>query len=29
MVKGLGEPDAAGNDYQRYQEDQNTNGDLF
>jgi hypothetical protein len=27
--KGVGEPDTAGNNYQRYQEDQNANGDLF
>lgn len=27
--KGTGEPDTAGNNYQRYQEDQDANGDLF
>jgi hypothetical protein len=29
MEKGVGEPDTTGNNYQRYQEDQNANGDLF
>jgi hypothetical protein len=29
MKKGMGKPDTTGNDCQRYQEDQNANGDLF
>jgi len=29
MKKAVGEPDTAGDYYQRYQEDQNANGDLF